>query len=313
MMGLEINGSPPVNGTTSARLEESSPRGVAGTAPNEALEERREARASAAEETWAQGQTFGGSGQRLSSRGEEALRLPARKQGRWIRWRPLPGDPRDRERKSRLRTPRAAPAAFAQPARPRRVGTEGPVGVVSLVGRVPESPPPVPEGEDTADIGGKSCPSTDKTEGGLLSPGDGQKEPSMSVPTLASMFQGLGFEVTPRPPLGVYSGRGILGRGMGDLNMKSKVDVPAQQMCTGLRAGPAGDSKVERVLLGRGMVPSYVECEKPFFGLGRAVVGLGRAHISPSTSGVEGLHSAPSDEPSPEIPSIVSDEHLDKK
>ncbi|XP_007440785.1 piwi-like protein 2, partial [Python bivittatus] len=183
---------------------------------------------------------------------------------------------------------------------------------MSVAGHMPKSQLQVPEAEDTTDIGGKSLLSTGKTEGGLSSPRGGQKEPFVSVPTLASMFRGLGFEIAPRPPL-VYPGRGILGRGIGDMNMKPRVDVPTQQICTGLRAGPAGDSKVEPVLLGRGMVPSYVESEKPFFGLGRGVLGLGHTHIRPSTSGIESLHSAPSKEPSPEIPSVVSDEHLDKK
>ncbi|ETE62666.1 Piwi-like protein 2, partial [Ophiophagus hannah] len=179
---------------------------------------------------------------------------------------------------------------------------------ISLHGQRPESEPQAAEARGTADIWGKTFPSTVKTERTHPSPRGVPKEPFVTVPTLSSMVHGLSLETAPRPPLAVYSGRGIAGRGMGDMIIKPNADTLGQQMYAGLRAGPAGDSKVERVLTGRG---KYVESEKPFLGLDRtSILGRGRPYPGPFTSAVEGLLPAPSIKPS--APPVVSDDPVDK-
>lgn len=101
-----------------------------------------------------------------------------------------------------------------------------------------------------------------------------------SASTLTSMFRGLGFAMPVRHPVGksnflygslflmfhyfeflnqltvyflvcflyvLYSGRGVLGRGMGDMEVKPKVELPDQS-----RPTSSGDCKAEGTLLGRG-------------------------------------------------------------
>ncbi|XP_054853826.1 piwi-like protein 2 [Eublepharis macularius] len=123
------------------------------------------------------------------------------------------------------------------------------------------------------------------------------------------MFRGLGFETLLRPPLG----RGILGRGISDVEIKPKVESPDQFGVTQPRLGPAGDSTVERTLLGRGRVLGLKESETPLIALGRSTVALGRAQGNTSALNVGVLQSATLNKPSPEIPLAVSDEHLERK
>ncbi|XP_042332400.1 piwi-like protein 2 [Sceloporus undulatus] len=134
-------------------------------------------------------------------------------------------------------------------------------------------------------------------------PGRGQQDPTITAPTLSSMFRGLGFETSPRPPLG----RGIMG------NMNTKAVLTAQGTHVQLGAGPSGDSKVERGLLGRGIVPSRKEGEMAFPGLGRAVMGRGKIRADISSSVSEVVQSAALEQPNPEIPSAVFNEHLEKR
>ncbi|KAM3830935.1 piwi-like protein 2 [Vipera latastei] len=180
---------------------------------------------------------------------------------------------------------------------------------MSLAGHSPESLPQVAEAEKTGEFGGKPFLSTVRAERGHPSPRGGSKEPFVTGPTLSSMVQGLSLEAAPGPPLAVCSGRGIAGRGVGNMSMKSKVDVLRQQMHTGLRGGPAGDSKVQPMLPGRG---NCVESEKPFWGLDKtSILGRGRAYTDPFSSTAESCFPAPSIQPDP--PPIVSDEPVDKK
>ncbi|XP_062995532.1 piwi-like protein 2 [Elgaria multicarinata webbii] len=183
-------------------------------------------------------------------------------------------------------------------------------------GRVPEAQPQLPMGEeDTAFSRGRSFPSTGRMQGVRevvqQSPACEQQESSVSAPTLASMFRGLGFETAPRLPLG----RGILGRGMGDADIKPKVHLSAQRIHTHteLRAGPARHSEVERTLLGRGTVPNHGESEIPGFGLGRAALGFGGGHADLLALRLSVVQSAPLEQPKPETPSAASDEHIEKK
>uniref|UniRef100_A0A8C5RCH7 Piwi-like protein 2 n=1 Tax=Laticauda laticaudata TaxID=8630 RepID=A0A8C5RCH7_LATLA len=177
---------------------------------------------------------------------------------------------------------------------------------ISLHGQRPESEPQAAEARGAAEIWGKTFASTVTAERTHPSPRGVSKEPFITVPTLSSMVQGLSLETAPRPPL-VFSGRGIAGRGMGDI-MKPNADILGQQVYAGLRARPAGDSKVERVLPGRG---KYVQSEKPFWGLDKtSILGRGRPYPGPFTSAVESL-PAPSIKPS--APPIVSDDPVDKK
>ncbi|XP_028564520.2 piwi-like protein 2 isoform X4 [Podarcis muralis] len=177
-------------------------------------------------------------------------------------------------------------------------------------GHVPESPPQLLTIEDNVYSRGRSIPSAGRMqrvcEMVQKQPGHLQQEHSTSTSTLGSMFRGLGFETAPQPALG----RGILG----DISIKPKVDLPAQH--GEFRGGPAGDSKVERQLLGRGSlfrVPGLVESEIPFVGLGRAGLGLGRARGDSSAVSAGVLQKAPVEPPRSEISSEVSNKLVEKK
>uniref|UniRef100_A0ACB8EXL3 Uncharacterized protein n=1 Tax=Sphaerodactylus townsendi TaxID=933632 RepID=A0ACB8EXL3_9SAUR len=137
-------------------------------------------------------------------------------------------------------------------------------------------------------------------------PGSMQQDSCISTSTLSSMFRGLGFERSHKLPLG----RGILGRGMSDIEVKPKVELTGQTALMQSRAGPAGDCKVERILLGRGRTLDLKEGETPFVALGRSAMGLGRAHGNTSALNAAVLQSAPLKKPSSEVPVAVSEAQL---
>ncbi|XP_074837852.1 piwi-like protein 2 [Carettochelys insculpta] len=103
--------------------------------------------------------------------------------------------------------------------------------------------------------------------------GPGQKEPLPSVTTLPSLFQGLGVETVPRSALGWAVrplGRGILSRGLGDMESKLKAGMPVEPTFPSPNVMPAGDSKVEGMIfpsriIGRGQM------EVPPVPLGRSL------------------------------------------
>ncbi|XP_066495606.1 piwi-like protein 2 isoform X2 [Tiliqua scincoides] len=186
-----------------------------------------------------------------------------------------------------------------------RGGTSLPV---SHNGDVPQSQPQQPLVEDFMYGRGRSLISAGRMQeqdvGMHQPPGRMQQlqASSTAAPSLSAMFRGLGFETSPRPPLG----RGIWGiveRGMGDMNVKPKVDLAVQPKIT--HAGPAGDDKVETALLGRGRAPDHKDSEIPFVALGRSAVGLSKA----SALGAGVFHSAVSEQPRP----TVSDDKLERK
>ncbi|XP_070621455.1 piwi-like protein 2 isoform X2 [Erythrolamprus reginae] len=179
-----------------------------------------------------------------------------------------------------------------------------------MTGQKPESQPQTAEIREPAELWANTFPSTVKAERGHPSPRGAPKEPCLTGPALSSMVQGLTLHPAPRPPL-VYSGRGIAGRGVCDTGMKPNVDILGQQTFAGLRAGPAGDNKVEQVPPGRGRFSRYLESEKPFSGPEKtSVLGRGRAYPGSFTSAVEGGLPAPSIKPTPPV---TSDEPVEKK
>ncbi|XP_015269670.1 PREDICTED: piwi-like protein 2 [Gekko japonicus] len=178
---------------------------------------------------------------------------------------------------------------------------------------VPESQPQLPVAENITYSRGRIFPSLGRMQGlqemVQKPPGSIQQDSCTSASTLTSMFRGLGFAEPPRHPLG----RGVLGRGMGDVEIKPKVELPDQAGLTQSRGGSAGDCKVERTLLGRGRVLGLKEGETPFVALGRSAMILGGAHGDISALSVGVLQSAPLKKPSPEVPLAVSDEQLARK
>ncbi|KAF7242145.1 Piwi-like protein 2 [Varanus komodoensis] len=188
---------------------------------------------------------------------------------------------------------------------------------VSCGGPGPEDQPQLPVAKDAAFSRGQSFPSAGRMQGVQemvqQPPGLGQRDSSISAPTLSFMFRGLGFETAPRLPSALYLGRGIVGRGMGDIAIKPRVDLPAQHMHTDLKTGPAGDMKVEKTLLGRGRVPSPGESDMPLLGLGRAALGPGRAHANFCSLGTGVVQAGPLEQPGAATPSAVSDERAVEK
>ncbi|KAG6934493.1 piwi like RNA-mediated protein silencing 2 [Chelydra serpentina] len=153
-----------------------------------------------------------------------------------------------------------------------------------------------------------------------------QQEPLASVTTLSSMFQGLGFETILRPALGRAVqplGRGILGRGMGDMEAKPKAVM--QPTFPSPNVMPAGDSKVERMLLSPGRILGRGQMEAPPVPLGRADMSLGRGLCKVPTdltfprTGVlqpqllQPLLSPPRFAPQPGSPSPILVEQMERK
>ncbi|XP_065255146.1 piwi-like protein 2 [Emys orbicularis] len=155
-----------------------------------------------------------------------------------------------------------------------------------------------------------------------------RQEPLPSVTTLHSMFQGLGFETIPRPALGRAVqplGRGILGRGMGDMEAKLKAVMPVQPTFPSPNVMPAGCSKVERMSLSPGRILGRGQMEAPPVPLGRAAMSLGRGLCKVPTdltflrTGVlqpqlsQPLLSPPSFAPQPESPPPTLVEQMERK
>ncbi|XP_044863624.1 piwi-like protein 2 isoform X2 [Mauremys mutica] len=155
-----------------------------------------------------------------------------------------------------------------------------------------------------------------------------QQEPLPSVTTLHSMFQGLGFETIPRPVLGRAVqplGRGILGRGMGDMEAKPKAVMPMQPTFPSPNVMPVGDSKVERMSLSPGRILGRGQMESPPVPLGRGAMSLGRGLCKVPTdltflcTGVlqpqlsQPLLSPPGFAPQPENPPPTVVEQMERK
>ncbi|XP_062817111.1 piwi-like protein 2 isoform X2 [Anolis carolinensis] len=138
-------------------------------------------------------------------------------------------------------------------------------------------------------------------------PGRERQEPFVTAATLPSMFQELGFEIPPTPVFG----RGFLGRGVASID--TKVVAKPQDAHTQLRAGPAGDSKIEGAVWGSGMVPCHGRGDMASLGHIRAAVEPDRTCAAPSASITGVLQPAALDQPSPETPTAVFDEHTEKR
>ncbi|XP_060643492.2 piwi-like protein 2 [Anolis sagrei] len=137
-------------------------------------------------------------------------------------------------------------------------------------------------------------------------PGRERQESSVTATTLSSMFQELGFEIPPTPVFG----RGFLGRGIASVD--TKVVAKAQDAQTQLRAGPAGDSKVEVAVWGRGTIPCDGGGDMASVGYRKASVGPGRTCVIPPAPSTV-LQPAVLEQPSPEAPTAVFDEHTEKR
>ncbi|XP_075766864.1 piwi-like protein 2 isoform X2 [Pelodiscus sinensis] len=155
----------------------------------------------------------------------------------------------------------------------------------------PQQPPPPPEYL----VRGRaaSVPHTSRMQRASEEPGQPvglvQEEPLASVTSLPSMFQGLGVETIPRSAMGqtvLPWGRGILGRGMGDMEVKPKAVMPLRPSFPSPNVMPAGDSKVERMPLAPGTILGRGLMESPPVPLGRTAIPLGRM-----------LYKAPTDSP----------------
>ncbi|XP_072834982.2 piwi-like protein 2 [Pogona vitticeps] len=193
-----------------------------------------------------------------------------------------------------------------QPTRPP-FGGSGPVRMPH--GDYVSESPLQPRGVEDAVYGrGRALPSAGRMQAvpePLHRPA-GRGQESSSLP---SMFRGLGFETIPRPLLGP----GVFGRGICDIVTKPGMVLPAQQSPQST-VGPAGDSKVERTVLGRARIPGRGETGMSPLGLGRAAVGLGRAFPNFSFLNSRTLQPAsPLEQPKQEIPSAVSDEQMEKR